>query len=348
MSSEQAFDPESYSIFVSEVRELLQCISTGVKRPHNHIDLHDLYRFVHTLKGVLAVYALDAAVVAAHKMEDHLHKLQTLREPLTKMERLRLQKSAQKVGREVVAGLRKLSAAKNRKSPRRSQSSEQLRVDAQRLIPIPSQQGPAEKLQNLKIPTLYDKVQAPPHTTMAPVLKKYLDTADMLARKLGKKIDIHFSGGEVPLPQTGMTLLFASLLHLIRNAVDHGIEPSSKRLAGGKAERGRLHLMARRHRGMFILCIADDGAGIDSRQVRNIALRRGLINKRDAARSSQDELVNLIFLPGFSLKKKVTEVSGRGIGMDAVKYAVEKHGGRILVKTEVGKGTAMKIMIPYV
>lgn len=334
MSSEQAFDPESYSIFVGEVQELLQCISTGVKRPHNHIDLHDLYRFVHTLKGVLAVYALDAAVAAAHNMEDHLHKLQSRREPLTKMERLRLQKSVQKVGREVVAGLRKLSTAKNRKSP-------------QLLIPIPSQQGPAEKLQNLKIPTLYDKVQAPPHTTMAPVLKKYLGTADVLARRLGKKIDIHFSGGEVPLPQTGMTLLFASLLHLIRNAVDHGIEPSPKRLSAGKAERGRLHLMARQHRGMFILCIADDGAGIDSRQVRNIAVRRGLINKRDAARSSQDELVNLIFLPGFSLKKKVTEVSGRGIGMDAVKYAVEKHGGRIQVKTAVGKGTAMKIMIPY-
>ncbi|WP_308366787.1 MULTISPECIES: ATP-binding protein [unclassified Microbulbifer] len=335
MSSERAFDPESYSIFVSEVRELLQCISTGVKRPHSHIDLHDLYRFVHTLKGVLAVYALDAAVAAAHKMEDHLHKLQTRRAPLTKMERLRLQKSAQNVGREVVAGLRKLSTAKNRKSP-------------QRLIPIPLQQGPAEKLQNLKIPTLYNKVQAPPHTTMAPVLKKYLDTADMLARRLGKKIDIHFSGGEVPLPQAGMTLLFASLLHLIRNAVDHGIEPSSKRLAAGKAERGHLHLMARQHRGMFILCIADDGAGIDSRQVRNIAVRRGLISKRDAARSSQDELVNLIFLPGFSLKKNVTEVSGRGIGMDAVKYAVEKHRGRIQIKTAVGKGTAIKIVIPYI
>jgi|GEM_PF-2086872 len=348
MSSEQAFDPESYSIFLSEVQELLRCISTGVKLPHSHIDLHDLYRFAHTLKGVLAVYSLDAAVAAAHHMEDHLHKLQTRREPLSKMERLRLQKSAQKVGREVVAGLRKLSAAKNRKSPGRSQPGKQLPVEPHLLISLPSQQGLAEKRQNLKIPTLHDKVQAPPHTTMAPVLKKYLDTADVLARRLGRKIDIHFSGGEVPLPQTGMTLLFASLLHLIRNAVDHGIEPSPKRLAAGKAERGRLHLMARQHRGMFILCIADDGAGIDSRQVRNIAVRRGLINRRDAARYSQDELVNLIFLPGFSLKNKVTEVSGRGIGMDAVKYALEKHRGRIQVKTEVGKGTAIKIMIPYV
>lgn len=87
MNSEQAFDPESYSIFVREVQELLQSISTGVKRPHNHIDLHDLYRYVHTLKGVLAVYSLDAAVAAAHNMEDHLHKLQTGREPLSRMER---------------------------------------------------------------------------------------------------------------------------------------------------------------------------------------------------------------------------------------------------------------------
>lgn len=347
MSSEQALDPESYSIFVSEVQELLHCISTGVKRPHNHIDLHHLFRFAHTLKGVLAVYALDAAVAAANNMEDHLHKLQGRRQPLTTMDRLRLQKSAQKVVREVAAGLRKLSTAKNRKSPGRSQLGKQLRVEPPPLTPIPSQQGSAEKLQNLQIPTLYDKVQAPSHTTMAPVLKKYLDAADALARRLGKKIDIHFSGGEVRLPQTDTTLLFASVLHLIRNAVDHGIESSSKRLAAGKAERGRLHLMARRHRGMFILCIADDGAGIDSRQVRNIAVRRGLISKRDAARSSQDELVNLIFLPGFSLKKKVTEVSGRGVGMDAVKYAVEKQGGCIQIKTEVGKGTAMKIMIPY-
>lgn len=344
MSSELALDPEGYSIFVSEVQELLGCISSGVKVPHEQIDLQDLYRFAHTIKGVLAVYALDAAVAATHSFEDELLKLQNRKEPLGKMDRLRLQKSTQQMGKQIVAGLRKLSAGLNKKAAKKPQLKTTLQPEPPLLIPIPSEQGAN---QSLEIPTLYDKVEPPSHTTMAPVLKKYLDTADVLARKMGKKIDIHFSGGEVPMPQQNMTLLFASVLHLIRNSIDHGIETSAKRMAAGKSERGSLHLMARQHRGMFMLFIADDGAGIDTRQVRNIAVRKGLINKTAAARSSQKDLINLIFLPGFSLKKKVTTVSGRGVGMDAVKHAVEKHQGRVEIKTAVGRGTAMKIMIPY-
>lgn len=351
MSSNLALDREGFSIFVSEVQELLACISDGVKAPSEQIDIQDLQRFVHTLKGVLAVYALDAAVASAHMMEDLLQKLRCLPGPLTKMDRLRLQQSAQHLGKEIVGGLRKLSIGfdnqqgKQKKKNKKAAGKKAGQPEPPVLIPIPSMWNSTE---TIAIPTLNDKVQVPSHTTMAPVLKKYLDTADHLARKMGKKIDIHFSGGEVPLPQTGMTLLFASVLHLIRNAVDHGIETSAKRLAVGKTARGSLHLIARQYRGMFMLCIADDGAGIDPRQVRNLAVRRGLISKSAAARSSQDDLVNLIFLPGFSLKREVSTVSGRGIGMDAVKYAVEKHQGRMEIKTAVNKGTVMKILIPYI
>lgn len=344
MSSNLALDNEGFSIFVSEVQELLACITSGVKLPCGQIDIPDLQRHAHTLKGVLAVYALDAAVAAVHTMEDVLQKLQQNKTATTKMERLRLQKHTQKMGKQIVAGLRRLSSGLP-KNTHKARPTVDLSPEPPLLIPIPGSKG--KQKEELTIPTLYDKVEPPANTVMAPILKKYLDTADVLARKLGKKIDIHFSGAEVPLPQKGMTMFYASVLHLIRNAVDHGIETSAKRLAAGKSERGSLKLMARRHRGMFMLCIADDGAGIDTRRVRNLAIRQGLITKQEAARSNQADLINLIFAPGFSLKQKVNEISGRGIGMDAVKYAVEKHQGSMDIKTELGKGTVMKICVPY-
>lgn len=345
MSDNLALDDEGFSIFVSEIQELLSCITSGVKQPCEDIELIGLQRHTHTLKGVLAVYALDAAVAACHAMEDVIEKVQQRKKSPTKMERLRLQKHTQKMGKQIVTGLRKLSNQLPKNSPAKKEKAFIKQDNIPVLIPIPNPDKASN--EELEIPTLYDKVDPPANTVMAPILKKYLDTADVLARKLGKKIDIHFSGGEVPLPQKGMTLCFASMLHLIRNAVDHGVEKSAKRLATGKTERGSLRIMARRYRGMFIFCIADDGAGIDCRRVKNLAIRQGLINKQEAARSSQADLLNLIFLPGFSLKKHVNEISGRGIGMDAVKYAVESHQGRMDIKTELGKGTMMKIMIPY-
>jgi chemotaxis protein histidine kinase CheA len=345
MSSNLALDNEGFSIFVSEVQELLACITAGVKQPCEAIDVPDLQRYAHTLKGVLAVYALDAAVSATHAMEDSLQLLLQRKAALTKMDRLRLQRSTQKLGKQIVGGLKTLSTGLYKRQNKKLKTAKIIDPEPPLLLlPVPGVQGAND---SLVIPTLYDRVEQPANTTMAPILKKYLDTADILARKLGKKIDIHFSGAEVPLPQKGMTLLFASVLHLIRNAVDHGIETSAKRLTSGKSERGTLRLMARQYRGMFMLCVADDGAGIDTRRIRNIAVRQGLLSKSEATRSSQEDLVNLIFVPGFSLKQQVSEISGRGIGMDAVKYSLEKHQGRIEIKTEVGKGTMMKILVPY-
>ena len=338
MSSSIALDNEGYSIFVSEVQELLACITACVKQPANQIDIQELLRFTHTLKGVLAVYALDAAVSAAHTMEDGLQRLQQGSSSLSKMDRLRLQKATQKLGKQIIAGLKKLSIGLNKQQAKKNKKLKVVEVEPPLLLEIPNCQGHGNEgeANTLIIPTLNDRVDVRVNTTMAPILKKYLDTADHLARKMGKKIDIHFSGAEVPLPQSGMTLLFASGLHLIRNAIDHGIETSATRLAAGKSERGTLRLIARQYRGMFMLCIADDGAGINTRQIRNIAVRKGLLSKQKAARSTQDELVNMIFVPGFSLKKKVSKISGRGIGMDAVKYAVEKHQGRMEIKSVVG------------
>ncbi len=344
MSSGIALDNESYSIFVSEVQELLACITASVKQPSEKIDIQELLRFTHTLKGVLAVYALDAAVSAAHAMEDGLEKLQRLPAPMEKMDRLRLQKSTQKLGKQIITGLKKISAGLNKQKPKNNKKVKDVETEPPLLLDVPSEEG---KPSTLVIPTLYDRVDVKANTTMAQILKKYLDTADHLARKMGKKIDIHISGAEVPLPQSGMTMLFANGLHLIRNAIDHGIETSANRLASGKSERGTLRLIARQYRGVFMLCIADDGAGIDTRQIRNIAVRKGMLSKQKASRCTQDQLTNMIFVPGFSLKKKVSTVSGRGIGMDSVKYAVEKHQGKMEIKSVAGKGTVMKICIPY-
>jgi two-component system chemotaxis sensor kinase CheA len=133
---------------------------------------------------------------------------------------------------------------------------------------------------------------------------------------------------------------------MVRNAVDHGIEPPAERVARGKAAEGRLFLHASHEGGKVIIRIADDGGGIDPARVRDKAVRANLISSEQAARMSERELVNLVFLPGFSTADRVTHFSGRGVGMDVVRTNVEKIGGTVDIESQLGRGTTVKMKIP--
>ncbi len=167
-----------------------------------------------------------------------------------------------------------------------------------------------------------------------------------LATACGKQVNIEMEGKETDLDKTIIEAIKDPLTHLVRNVVDHGIEPPEKRLAMGKLPEGRLFLRAFHEGGQVNIEISDDGAGIDLERVKQKGLEKGLISPDQAARMSDRELLNLIFLPGFSTAEKVTNVSGRGVGMDVVKTNIEKIGGTVDIQSRMGQGTTLKIKIP--
>jgi two-component system, chemotaxis family, sensor kinase CheA len=162
----------------------------------------------------------------------------------------------------------------------------------------------------------------------------------------GKQVRFEMDGEETELDKTIIEAIRDPLTHMVRNAVDHGIEAPDARVARGKPAEGRLFLHAFHEGGKVIIEIADDGGGIDPQRVRDKAIRTKLVSAEDAGRMSELELVNLVFLPGFSTADKVTHFSGRGVGMDVVRTNIERIGGSVDIDSQLGRGTTIRMKIP--
>lgn len=167
-----------------------------------------------------------------------------------------------------------------------------------------------------------------------------------VAGELGRKVQLVMEGNETELDRTIIEAIKDPLTHIIRNAIDHGIEKPDTRRTSGKPDEGMLILRAFHEGGQVNIEILDDGRGVNVAKVKEKAVQRALITQDQAARMSDREAFNLIFLPGFSTADKVTNVSGRGVGMDVVKTNIEKIGGSVDVLSEPGAGTTIKIKIP--
>ena len=167
-----------------------------------------------------------------------------------------------------------------------------------------------------------------------------------IAREAGKEIDFVISGGEVELDKLIVEELSDPLMHIIRNAIDHGAESPEAREASGKPRRARVSLRAEQKGNHVVIEVSDDGSGIDELGVRETALRKGLITEAQAREMSRRELLNLIFLPGFSTARSVSELSGRGVGLDVVKNNIGNLSGIIDVWSERGQGTAFHLTLP--
>ncbi len=167
-----------------------------------------------------------------------------------------------------------------------------------------------------------------------------------VSQLLGRKVRLEMEGQETELDKSLLEAIKDPLTHAVRNSLDHGIELPEVRAAAGKNAEGTLKLRAAQEGSHVIIEVSDDGAGISAEKVRNKAIERGLINAESAAQLPERELLNLIFLPGFSTAAAVTSVSGRGVGMDVVKTNVEKIGGKVEVESRVGKGTTLRLRIP--
>ena len=167
-----------------------------------------------------------------------------------------------------------------------------------------------------------------------------------LSQITGKQIELEMSGAETELDRTVLDAIKDPLTHMVRNSADHGIEAPEARRAAGKPEVGKVRLNAFHEGGHVVICIEDDGGGINIEKVRRKAIQTGIVSESDAARLTDNEVLQFIFLPGMSTAEKISSVSGRGVGMDVVKTQIEKIGGTVDILSTLRVGTAVKIKIP--
>jgi two-component system chemotaxis sensor kinase CheA len=186
-------------------------------------------------------------------------------------------------------------------------------------------------------------------TRMQPIgrlFQKYPRIARDLARGLGKDVELVLAGEETEIDKTMIEDLSDPIIHLIRNAVDHGVETPAERLAAHKPEKSEVRLEARQEGDHIVLIVADDGRGMNAERLRAKALEKGLITDEEANTMDERQSFNLVFLPGFSTKEVASDVSGRGVGMDVVKTNIHKLNGSIDIRSVPGKGTTFTISLP--
>jgi two-component system chemotaxis sensor kinase CheA len=178
------------------------------------------------------------------------------------------------------------------------------------------------------------------------VFRKYPRMVRDLAQQMQKEVDFRIVGEDTELDRSLLEVLSDSLMHLLRNCLDHGLETPQERRAAGKPEAGTLQLTADYEESQVVICVRDDGRGIDVRRIREAALRKGIISEERARELDKDEALQLLFAPGFSTSEEVTDVSGRGVGLDVVQRSLERVGGRIEVTSEIGLGTTFRLLLP--
>ncbi|MFL7965354.1 hybrid sensor histidine kinase/response regulator [Pseudomonas kielensis] len=226
--------------------------------------------------------------------------------------------------------------------------------DARRLL-AETQQLLAQKTAELdefawqasqRAQVLYDTALACRMRPFADVLSGQVRMVRDLGRSLGKQVRLEIEGEKTQVDRDVLEKLEAPLTHLLRNAVDHGIEAPEQRILAGKPAEGLIRLRASHQAGLLVLELVDDGAGVDLERVRRSIVERGLSPEQTAASLSEEELLTFLFLPGFSLRDKVTEVSGRGVGLDAVQHMVRQLRGAVVLEQTAGEGSRFHLEVP--
>ncbi|MBN1595028.1 chemotaxis protein CheA, partial [candidate division FCPU426 bacterium] len=193
---------------------------------------------------------------------------------------------------------------------------------------------------------LQDEVTEVRMVPMEHIFNRFPRMVRDLAKESHKEIELYMEGKDIELDRTVLDEINDPLVHLLRNAVDHGIERPETRLQQGKSRQGSVRLVAMREKNHVIIKVTDDGMGIDPVKMRRVAVERGLLNIDESERLTDQEAVNLVSLPGFTTATVVTEVSGRGVGVDAVRTKIESFGGSLRIESKPGEGSAFILRMP--
>ncbi|WP_248794673.1 hybrid sensor histidine kinase/response regulator [Pseudomonas sp. MWU13-2105] len=235
-----------------------------------------------------------------------------------------------------------------------SLEAEEALADARRLLAESQQMLTAQAVEldefgwqaSQRAQVLYDTALACRMRPFADVLSGQVRMVRDLGRSLGKQIRLEIEGEKTQVDRDVLEKLEAPLTHLLRNAVDHGIESPELRVLAGKPAEGLIRLRASHQAGLLVLQLSDDGAGVDLERVRRSVIERQLSPAETAAQLSDEELLSFLFLPGFSLRDKVTEVSGRGVGLDAVQHMVRQLRGAVVLEQTTGQGSRFHLEVP--
>jgi two-component system sensor histidine kinase and response regulator WspE len=201
-----------------------------------------------------------------------------------------------------------------------------------------------EELRDLT--QLSEEVQVARMLPLGVLFEEYPRMVRELARELGKEVELKIEGEDTKVDRSVLDALKDPLLHLVRNALDHGLEPRTDRTEAGKPPRGKVTLRARREGERLVLAVEDDGRGLDPARLRTAAVRKGLVALDEAERLSDPQAMDLIFLSGFSSKDAVTDVSGRGVGLDVVRVRMASMAGEVTVDSRPGQGSTFELRVP--
>lgn len=224
---------------------------------------------------------------------------------------------------------------------------------AARLGKVKELSGDINRLQTLiqtdevrELTVLTEEIQALRMLPLGILFDPYPRMVRELARDLGKEVELRVDGEDERIDRTVLDVLKDPLLHLVRNAIDHGLEPREERVDSGKTAKGTLWLSARREGERLALRVQDDGRGLSASTLRQVAVRKGLIDQATADGLTELAAIDLVFLPGFTSKDEVTDVSGRGVGLDVVKTRLQQIGGEVTVSSAPGEGTTFELKVP--
>ena len=339
-----AEDPDLFREFLGEVKSIQRDVTNNLSKLPNNTEwkpiINDMFRGIHTIKGAAGSFGLSDLSDIAGLLENELSAA----------------RSANEINPSLIENIEQSFSKLNQKIEEACETAstvlgEELTSDGPSIrVPLTDLKEMEKALTETKgIDTVANSLkklqQIPAHRALSRSIKIVPD----LISRLGKNIDFIFQGREVLLNFDKAHLVNKPLVHLLRNACDHGIESPEHRKEVGKPDKATITLKVNTNDNDFTVEIHDDGKGMNPDAIMNSALKKGIISREDAENLSAEDKLKLIFMPGFSTAEKVTEVSGRGVGLDAVKASIEEDlGGNVRISSEEGKGTSFKLQIPYV
>lgn len=339
-----AIDRDGFIQLLGETQKMIGRIQEVLAQTASSIDVNELFRLLHTVKGGMAIFGLKKVSSQAHALEGELAGVRSGKIQMDDAVRAALVEGMKVLESRLDLQLDELSKIVPREDLGGSEavfkvSSSQITALSQDLLA----RIPKEAWNDVR-----ERIDALRKQPLKKALKRLVSLAEELAPRLDKFVKVEVEGDEVPVLHEKLESVFGSLVHLVRNSVDHGLESPDARVAAGKSEEGTLRFEAKKQGRDLKLIIRDDGGGVKIAAVKKVALSKNLATEAELEKMEPGKVVELIFSPGFSTKTEVTDVSGRGVGMNAVKAAVEDAKGSIQIKTEEGKGTAFEITLPDV
>jgi two-component system chemotaxis sensor kinase CheA len=334
---------ETFDLFYEDSQHLLAEGAASIRGMDlvRRKGVDEVFRTLHTLKGTAGVFGMVEVAEKAHLVEDVLRDLNGRRDQVfPEEERDRLVADIERLGDMLLEVRRTFLELIGEEEHEPSFTLTESKIDgitAEVLEQVPQERAPAIRplLARLK------------RVSTGRLLRKYRSLVESVGTRLGKDVQFTLEDRQsTEMPLDFFKRLDPTFLHIVRNSLDHGIEPPGERIDAGKDALASLSLASEYRDGGIVFTIADDGRGIDTQRIREIALERGFVKPERAEGMTRKEVLRLLFLPSFSSKASVSELSGRGVGLDVVRTEVERMGGRLRLVTRKGRGTTFQLYFP--